>query len=425
MAVIVQKFGGSSVADVTKMRRCAQWVLRARDAGQGVVVVVSAMGKTTDRLVELAGEAWADAPAGLDGIPAGPPRRELDVLLASGEQVSASVFAMVLESMGAPATSVLASQIGMRTDPDHTRARIESLDARVVDRLLGEGRVVVAAGFQGVTEEGDITTLGRGGSDTTAVAIAAAVGAEACEIYTDVDGVYTADPRRVPTARRRDWVSYEAMLEMASLGAKVLHPRAVLFGARYGVPIHVLHSQRDVPGTLISKEFEGMERIEVTGVVLKEDLGRVTLTGLPNEPGVVARLFADLAAAGVVVDDIIQTVETAGQGAADDRSATVSFTVDHADLAEVRPVLDTALDKIGGGRAAIDVGFCKVSAAGVGVRSHAPIAARMFEALAAAGINIANITTSEIKVSVILDAADADRALPIVHDAFELGEGQR
>ncbi|MEO1129956.1 MAG: aspartate kinase [Planctomycetota bacterium] len=412
MAIVVQKFGGTSVADVERMRRCVRHVLRARERGDQVAIVVSAMGKTTDRLVGLASDAW-------DGLDGTPPRREMDMLLSSGEQVSIAVMAMVLESLGQPAISFLGRQIGMTTDEAHTKARIASIDAPTIRRELDAGRVVVIAGFQGETPDGEITTLGRGGSDTTAVAIAAAIEADVCEIYTDVDGVYTADPRKVPGARRLETVGYGAMLEMAALGAGVLHPRAVQFGARFNVPIRVLHSQADEPtGTLICKETPEMETIEVTSVALKEDLGRITLTELPNTPGVAARIFARLAAGNVFVDDIIQTVVRAPDGAS---SATVSFTVDHADLTDIRPLLDAALAEVGGGTPTIDVGFCKVSAAGVGIRAHAGVAAKMFGALSDVGVNIANITTSEQKISAILDKADGQTALRAVHDAFDLG----
>ncbi|TVQ78954.1 MAG: aspartate kinase [Phycisphaeraceae bacterium] len=430
MGIVVQKFGGSSVADVERMRRCSRWVMRAVDAGHRVVVVVSAMGKATDRLVELAEEAWSGPGTmaferGEGGEVrvkpgSGPPRREVDMLLSTGEQVSIAAMSIVLEAQGQPAISFTGRQIGMTTDASHTRARIESIDAGAIRKQLDAGRVVVVAGFQGVTPEGEITTLGRGGSDTTAVALAAALGAEACEIYTDVDGVYTADPRIVPNARRIDWISYEAMLEMAALGAKVMHPRAVQFGARYGVPILVLHSQQEGPGTLISERIEGMEKIEVAGVAIKADLGRVTLTGLPNKPGVAAAIFAMLADHQILVDDIIQTVVPNGEGGS---AVTVSFTVEHSDLADLPPVMDKVLEAVGGGKSTIDVGFSKVSAVGVGIRSHAAVAAVMFRALADAGINIANITTSEIKVCTIVEKADGERALRAIHDAFGLGGG--
>ncbi|MEM8834566.1 MAG: aspartate kinase [Planctomycetota bacterium] len=411
MGIVVQKFGGTSVASVEKMRRCAQHVLRERASGHDVIVTVSAMGKTTDQFVALAAEA-SDNPS----------RREMDMLLSSGERISIALMAMVLESMGQPAISFTARQIGMTTDSSFTRARIESIDADVLKNELARGKVAIVAGFQGVTKEGDVTTLGRGGSDTTAVAVAAAVGADVCEIYTDVDGVYTTDPRKVPSARRLERVGTEEMLELASMGAGVLHPRAVLFAAKFGVPIHVRHSQRDDAGTIIApgdqnKQGGQMERIEVTGIALKDGLGRVTLEGIPDTPGVAARVFASLAERTIVVDDIIQTV-TVEDGK---KKATVSFTVDHGELSDMRPVLDALLQDIGGGTSTIDVGFSKVSVVGAGIGSHAEVASTMFRALADAGINIANISTSEIKVGVLIDKTDGERALSLLHEAFGLG----
>ena len=413
MALIVQKFGGTSVADVGKMRRCASRIIEARERGDQVVVVVSAMGKTTDQFVALAAEASSDPETG-KALEAGPSKRELDMLLSSGERISIATMSMVLHALGCEAVSFTGRRIGMVTDDAHTRARISSVDAEVMRRELDAGRVVVVAGFQGVTDAGEITTLGRGGSDTTAVAVAAALKADVCEIFTDVDGVYTTDPRLVPDARKLTKISYDEMLEMASLGANVMHSRAVEFGAKYRVPIHVRHSHRPDEGTLITSEGESMEELQVTGVVLKPNLGRITLDKLPDSPGVAAQIFARLAGEGIVVDDIIQTV--IGDGV-----ATLSFTVDHADLPEIKPILDQLLASIGGGHATIDVGFAKISAVGVGIRSHSSVASKMFGALAEDGINIANITTSEIKISVIINKGDGERALSAVHRALGLG----
>lgn len=403
MPIVVQKFGGSSVADLAKIRACAQRTLDERARGNDVVVVVSAMGKTTDGLIAMARE-----------ISESPSKRELDMLLATGEQVSIALFAMTLEAMGQPAMSFTGVQIGMTTDDAFTKAAIVEVGADALKRALASGKVAVVAGFQGVTPGGDITTLGRGGSDTTAVAVAAALRADVCDIFTDVDGVYTADPRLVPSARRLKTISYEAMLEMASLGAKVMHDRSIKFGALYRVPIHVRHSHRPDAGTIICHQEDSVERPELTGVALKQNLGRVTLTDIPDAPGVAARVFAGLAEANITVDDIIQTVTGTGV-------ATVSFTVEHNDLADIRPVLESLLGEIGGGTARVDIGFSKVSAVGVGLRSHAATAAVMFRALAEHNINIANITTSEIKISAIIDKSDGQRALQVVHDAFGLG----
>lgn len=409
MGLIVQKFGGSSVADADRIRRCAQRAFDARRAGHDVVVVVSAMGKTTDKLIELAGE-----------ISPSPAKREMDQLMAAGEQVSIALTAIALETLGQDAVSLTGAQAGILTEDRHTKARIKTIDANCVRRHLDSGRVVVVAGFQGITKAGNVATLGRGGSDTTAVALAAALKASECEIYTDVDGVYTADPRIVPDAKKIDRISYEAILELASLGAKVMAGRSILFGMKYGVPIHVRHSMLPDTGTMILTESKDMEQEEVTGVALKTNLGRVTLVGLPGRADMQGRLFSALADANILVDDIIQT-EVGPE------SVNVSFTVDHADLVDIRPVLDRVIAEVGGSghpgsSVTVDVGFCKVSAVGVGMRSHTGVAGKMFRALADAGIKIHNITTSEIRISCILTKEDGENALRAVHAAFGLGE---
>jgi aspartate kinase len=412
MALIVQKFGGSSVADADRIRRCAQRAYDTHRRGNQVVVVVSAMGKATDRLIDLAGEI---APM--------PAKREMDQLLATGEQVSIALLAMALESMGQRAISLTGPQMGFATDDQHTKAKIRRIDAGAVRKHLDAGRIVIAAGFQGVGPDGSTTTLGRGGSDTTAVALAAALKASVCDIFTDVDGVYTADPRLVPNARKIPKISYEAIIELAAVGAKVMALRSVLLGARFDVPIHVRHSMLPDEGTMILPETPDMEQDVVTGVALKTNLGRVTLQGLPNQPGVQSRIFHSIAAANLMVDDIIQN-ETSPE------TTSVSFTVEHGDLADIKPVIDKIVAEVGGGAAKglgawgavrVDVGLCKVSAVGVGMRSHTGVAARMFGALAEANIKIQNITTSEIKISCILAKEDGERALRAVHDAFGLG----
>lgn len=404
MPLIVQKFGGSSVADAAKIRACAERAAEERRRGNDVIVVVSAMGKTTDNLIALAREAHPN-----------PPKRELDMLLATGEQVTIALMAMTLEAMGQPAVSFTGGQVGLVTDEVFTKAAVTGVEGERLRSALRAGRIAVVAGFQGITLSGEITTLGRGGSDTTAVAIAAALKADRCDIFTDVDGVYTADPRIVPDARRLKTISYEAMLEMASLGAKVMHDRSVKFGAMYRVPIHVRHSHRPDEGTLICAEDQQMEKMEITGVALKQNLGRVTLTGVPDAPGVAARIFAGIASANITVDDIIQTVAPGSAG------ATISFTVEQGDHGDIGPVLDRLLGEVGGGAWRMDTGFAKVSAVGVGIRSHAASAAVMFRALAEEGVNIANITTSEIRISAIIAQADGERALRAVHGAFGLG----
>ncbi|MFM9994791.1 MAG: aspartate kinase [Phycisphaerales bacterium] len=418
--LIVQKFGGSSVADPDRIRRCAQRAYDTRrgksGAGGGgevdVIVVVSAMGKTTDRLIELAQE-----------ITPQPPKREMDQLLATGEQVSIALTAMALETLGQPAVSLTGPQVGFNTDSAHTKARIRSINEQVIRKHLADGRVVVVAGFQGVAPDGSITTLGRGGSDTTAVALAAALKARECEIFTDVDGVYTADPRIVPDARKIERISYEAIIELAALGAKVMALRSVLLGAKFNVPIHVRHSMLPDPGTMIVPETPEMENEQVTGVALKTNLGRVMLPNLPNRAGVQSRIFAAIAESTILVDDIIQNEVSAD-------TMNVSFTVEHGDLADIKPVLDKILSDLDAsparglgswGAVKVDVGLCKVSAVGVGMRSHTGVAARMFKAIADADIRIQNITTSEIKISCILAKEDGEKALRAIHTAFGLG----
>ncbi|MCD6303839.1 MAG: aspartate kinase [Planctomycetes bacterium] len=402
MSTVVMKFGGTSLADAEKIRAAARRAIRARKQGRRVVMVVSAMGKQTDRLVELAGQ-----------ISKNPPKREMDQLLATGEQVTISLMAMALDAMGAGAISFTAGQIGIITDEAYTKAKIKTIDVRRIRRALDDGLIVIVAGFQGVTEEGHVTTLGRGGSNVTLVAIAAALGADACENYTDVDGIFTADPRIVPNARKIDRISYDEMLELASLGANVLHNRAVEFAKKYDVPIHVRSSLHNRKGTMIVAETESMERIVVSGVALKDKLARVTLRNVPDRPGVAAEIFRTIASGNIVVDDIIQTV-------ADDGTATVAFTLDLAELPDARPVIGGLCRQLAC-EATFEENLAKVSAVGMGMRMHTGVAERMFAALAAAKINIQNITTSEIKISCLIGRQDGRRALRVVHDAFELG----
>jgi aspartate kinase len=402
MSVVVMKFGGTSVADAEKIRACAARAIQVKRQGHQVVMVVSAMGNTTDDLIALARQ-----------ITDNPPKRETDQLLATGEQVTISLVAMALEAMGQPAISFTAGQIGMVTDDVHTKARIKRIDVQKIRRQLEAGRIVIVAGFQGVTEDGAVTTLGRGGSNVTLVAVAAALEADVCENYTDVDGIYTSDPRLVPDARKIDRISYDEMLELASLGAAVLHNRAVEFAKKYDVPIHVRSSLNNQEGTLIVSETQDMERIVVSGVALKDKLAGVTLRDVPDHPGVAAKIFHTIAKANIVVDDIVQTI-------ADDRTATVFFTVDLNDLADARKVVED-LGRELGCSAAFEDNLAKVSAVGVGMRVHTGVAERMFGALGAAGINIHHITTSEIKISCLIGRDQGKQALRLVHDAFELG----
>lgn len=407
-ALVVQKFGGTSVADAEKLRASARHACEARELGQGVMLVVSAMGEGTDDLLALAATLGPDAAD----------KRELDQMLATGEQVAISMMAMTLRSMGVPAASVTGAQAGIRTDGVHGRASILTIEGTKIEGLLAQGVVPVVAGFQGVTDGGDITTLGRGGSDTTAVALAARFGAD-CEIYKDVDGVFTADPRLVPDARLRDKVFYDEMLEAASLGSQVIHPRAVELAKKFGVPVRVLHSQRaggDQRGTVVVPEDGLMESRVVSSVVLKRGVGRVSIRGLKNAPGVQAAVFTPLAQAHIPVDDIIQ--EDDGPG-----TIGLTFTLDKADLADANAALQKIAPTLGAQALRIDSGLCTVSAVGAGMRTSSGVAAVMFQALAGEGIMVENITTSEIRISCVVNERDGERAVRSVHRAFGLHSG--
>jgi aspartate kinase len=401
MSLIVQKFGGTSVADSEKILAAARKAIRARQTGHDVVLVVSAMGKETDRLVELAHQLCED-----------PPAREMDMLLSTGEQVSVALMAMAIHKLGHEAESLTGGQIGIRTDSTHTRARIQSISTERVRRLLGEGKIVIAAGFQGIDENLNITTLGRGGSDTTAVALAAVLEADACEIYTDVDGVYTTDPRILPEARKVARISYDEMLELASLGAGVMHSRSIEFGKKFSVPIHVRSSFSDVPGTVISTEVESTERA-VCGATVTRDEARITIEGVPDRPGSGLRIFAHIAAENIPVDMIVQNVGEEGR-------ADISFTVLKNDLSSTLRAVETAATELGARRVTHDNNVSKVSVVGMGMASQTGVAHRMFRALADAGINLLMITTSEIKISVLVSRQNALDAVRVVHREFEL-----
>ncbi len=403
MSIVVQKFGGSSVADAEKIHRAARRAIKAKLDGQQVVMTVSAMGKTTDKLVALANE-----------VNPNPPKREMDMLLTTGEQVSISLMAMAIEASGHQAISFTGGQIGMLTDDSHTKARIHSIDAQRIKRELDAGKIVIIAGFQGVTDQGALTTLGRGGSDTTAVALAAALQADSCEIYTDVDGVYTTDPRIEPQARKMDEITYDEMLELASLGAKVMHSRSIEFGKKYNVPIHVRSSLTDTKGTMIVAETTGMEGIVVRGVTLKRDLARVVMIGVPNKPGIAAQIFAHVAKHKIVVDDIIQNVYEHGQ------VANISFTTSLADAKEAVACGEELAKAIGLRQVELDENVAKVSIVGIGMKTHTGVAAKMFNALADAKVNIQNINTSEIVISCLIDQKDGEQALKTLHAAFDL-----
>jgi aspartate kinase len=409
MGLIVQKFGGTSVADAERIHRAARRAIMTREKGNQVVVVVSAMGDTTDDLIKLAKQVCTHGGREVAG-----PKREMDQLLATGEQVTIALMAMAIHAQGQEAISFTGGQIGLVTDSAFTKARIQSINKQRIYEQLDQGKIVIIAGFQGITPEGDLTTLGRGGSNATLVAVGAVLRADVCENYTDVDGIYTADPRIVPNARKIERISYDEMLELAGLGASVLQTRAVEFAKKYNVPIHVRNSQNDSEGTWIVAETKMMEHIVVSGAALKKDLTRVTIRSVPDRPGVAARIFSDIASANIVVDDIIQNVM-------DDNTANISFTVEHGDLHDLKAAVDRIVRELGSNSKAIYQGdLAKVSVVGVGMRVHTGVAQKMFSALAKAEINIQNITTSEIKISCIIAKEQASKALQIVHDAFEL-----
>ena len=412
MGLIVQKFGGTSVADAEKIHRAARRAIAAREKGNHVVVVVSAMGDTTDDLIEL-----ADQVCKYGGKEISPPKREMDQLLVTGEQVTIALMAMAIHAQGHQAISFTGGQIGLITDTAFSKARIQSINKQRLFDELNKGKIVIVAGFQGVTPEGDVTTLGRGGSNATLVAVGAVLNADVCENYTDVDGIYTADPRICKNARKIDRISYDEMLELSGLGASVLQTRAVEFAKKYNVPIHVRNSQNENEGTWIVAETKTMEHIVVSGAALKKDLTRVTIKGVPDHPGIAAKIFGDIASANIVVDDIIQNV-------LDDNTANISFTVEHGDLHDIKPVVEKLCKELGKGAQATYQGdLAKVSVVGVGMRVHTGVAQRMFKALADSKINIQNISTSEIKISCIITKEQGPKALQVVHDAFGLGAG--
>jgi len=402
MAIIVQKFGGTSVADAEKIRRAAARVIKAVKNGFQVVVVASARGKQTDELI-------ADA---LELNP-NPPERELDQLLSTGEQQTVSLFAMALDAAGCDAISFTGGQIRMITDSDHTKARIKSIDAERIHKQLDEGKIVLVAGFQGIDENENITTLGRGGSDTTAVALAAALAAEQCEIYTDVDGIHTTDPRIYRDAAKIRQISYDEILELASLGAGVVYTRAVEFSKKYGVRIHVRSSIEEKEGTIITEEEPQMEGVVVSGATVQKEMAKIGLVGVDNKPGNAARIFARLAKAKVVVNDIVQTEVST-------KKANVSFTIGISDLAAAKEAVEQIKDEINCEGIFIRDDIAEISVVGVGMRSHYGIADKMFGALAKAEVNIDSITTSEIRISCVVNKDQAEKALQAVCDAFEL-----
>lgn len=403
MSLIVQKFGGTSVADADKIKNVAQRVVNTKEAGHQVVVVVSAMGKETDRLQALA-----------DRISPSPSERELDMLLSTGEQVSIALLAMAIQSLGHKAKSFTGHQVRIITDSSYTKARILRVDAERIKEELNNDQIVIVAGFQGMDEQHEITTLGRGGSDITALAIAATMEAKVCEIYTDVDGVYTTDPAIVPEARKIERISYDEMMELASLGARVLQIRSVEFAKKHGVTIHVRSSFNEQEGTWVLKEDSNMEEVAVRGVAHNTDETKITIKRVPDRPGLAAMIFERIAESNIVVDMIIQNV-------GEDGLADISFTVPKSDSRKAMSILEELAREQSLGEVALDPKITKLSVVGVGMRSHSGVAAKMFGSLAKEGINIMMISTSEIAISCVIDSKYTELGVRTLHSAFDLG----
>ncbi|MFA6288414.1 MAG: aspartate kinase [Opitutaceae bacterium] len=402
MARIVQKYGGTSVGDVERIRKVAERIKAIRDEGNELVIVVSARAGVTNELIARA-----------KAVCANPSEREMDQLLSVGEQETIALTAMALHGVGVDAVSYTGAQAGIFTDKIHTKAKIKTINAKPIEKDLVAGKVVIVAGFQGINEDGQITTLGRGGSDLTAIALAAAVKADKCEIYTDVDGVYTADPRVVKDARKLQEISYDEMLELASSGSKVMQSRSVEFAAKYDVVFEVRSSFNYNPGTIVKKEIAYMEKVVVRGVAVDKDQAKVIISNIPDKPGSAAKVFRALADASIIVDMIVQNMGRGG-------IANLTFTVPLTDVAKVRSTLQPVLDVLGGGEVAIHENIAKLSVVGVGMKTHSGVAATLFQALADAGINIELISTSEIKISVVIDKTKSDEAARVAHAAFEL-----
>jgi len=401
--LIVQKYGGTSVGNPELIKNVARRIVRTREEGHDVVAVVSAMSGETDKLINLAGQ-----------VSDNPDPREMDMLISTGERVTIALLAMAIQALGYKAQSFTGRQAGIISDSIHTKARIERITGERVMCALKEGKIAVVAGFQGITETSDdVTTLGRGGSDLSAVAVAAALKADLCDIYTDVDGVYTTDPNMVPQARKLDKISYDEMLELASLGAKVLQTRSVEFAKKYNVPVRVLSSFNDNPGTLVTKEDSDMEKVVVSGVAYDKNQVKVTVQGVPDKPGVAARIFNTISDNNVVVDMIIQNI---GEGGLTD----MSFTVPKTDSRKIMEVMKKVVAEIGAKDVNVKEDIAKISIVGVGMRSHSGVAAKMFSALAKEGINIMMISTSEIKISCVIDAKYTELAVRVLHEAFEM-----
>ena len=400
MALVVQKFGGSSVADTDKIKNVARKALREKERGNPVVMVVSAMGKTTDGLINLAHQISDD-----------PPAREMDMLMSTGEQVTIALLAIALQSMGHKAISFTGPQVGIITDAVHRKAHIKRINVKKIKESLDIGSIVIVAGFQGCTEDNDITTLGRGGSDTTAVALAAALKADVCDIYTDVDGIYTTDPHICSNARKLEKISYDEMLELASLGAKVLINRSVELAKNWNVEIQVRSSFNDNPGTLVKKEDKSMEDVVVSGVAYNRNEAKISIVGVPDRPGIAAEVFGRISDSHIVVDMIIQNV---GYNSRND----ISFTVSKEDFAATLKIAETLCKELGAEKVISDEKIAKVSVVGVGMKTHCGVAAKMFRALAENGINIEMISTSEIKISCVIRESDLDKAVQAIHNGL-------
>ncbi|OGW38192.1 MAG: aspartate kinase [Nitrospirae bacterium GWC2_56_14] len=401
--LIVQKYGGTSVGNPERIKNVARRVCRTKEEGHDVVVVLSAMSGETDKLINLAAQ-----------VSDNPDPREMDMLISTGERVTIALLAMAIQSLGHTAQSFTGRQAGIISDCVHTKARIEKITGERLKQALKEGKIAVVAGFQGITEgSDDVTTLGRGGSDLSAVAVAAALKADVCDIYTDVDGVYTTDPNMVPQARKLDKISYDEMLELASLGAKVLQTRSVEFAKKYNVPVRVLSSFNDNPGTLVTKEDADMEKVVVSGVAYDKNQVKVTIQGVPDKPGVAAKIFNTISDNSVVVDMIIQNI---GEGGLTD----MSFTVPKTDAKKINEVMKKVVAEIGAKNVSIKEDVSKISIVGVGMRSHSGVAAKMFSAMAKEGINIMMISTSEIKISCVIDAKYTELAVRVLHETFEM-----
>lgn len=403
-SIIVQKFGGSSVANSERIKNVAKRVVKYKRNGYNMVVVVSALGDTTDELIELA-----------KSITDNPPAREMDMLMATGEQVSSALLAMAIQELGEEAISFTGSQVGIRTDSTHTKARIIDIETKRILEELKNKKIVIVAGFQGTSDANDITTLGRGGSDMTAVALAKVLKSEICEIYTDVDGIYTTDPRIVKDARKLDKISYEEMLEMASLGAQVMQPRSIEAAGKYDIELHVRSSFNENPGTIICKEEKAMENVLVRGVALNKDEAKITLCDVPDKPGIAAKIFKEIALKNINVDMIIQNISSSG-------TTDLSFTIQKSDLKQTIKLANEISKEIGAGKVIADENIAKVSLVGIGMRSHSGVAADMFDAFASKKINIEMISTSEIKISCVIKKQFAEEAVKLLHDKFNLGK---